>query len=88
MADVEQLFDENTLEEMEQALNIVNETLKHEPIFNDDENLLRQDLDDAEEEEDNTIEDIVVGVYNALPDDAQQNVRDGYLYMTERYFIE
>ena len=83
MADVEQLFDENTLEEMEQALNIVNETLKHEPIFNDDENLLRQDLDDAEEEEDNTIEDIVVGVYTALPEDVQESVAEGYEYMVE-----
>ena len=83
LQDVEQLFNDNSLEEMEEALNIVNDTLKHEPIFTKTQALVRQD-EDVDEEEDNTLEDIAVGVYEALPSDVQDGIREGYENMVER----
>ena len=41
---------------MENAINIVNDTLKHEPIFKKEGLAQRQDSDDEDEEEDNTLE--------------------------------
>lgn len=85
LAEVDQLFNKNTLEDMENAINIVNDTLKHEPIFKKEGLAQRQDSDVEDEEEDNTLEDIVVGVYTALPEDVQESVAEGYEYMVEGY---
>ena len=41
---------------MENAINIVNDTLKHEPIFKKEGLAQRQDSDVEDEEEDNTLE--------------------------------
>ena len=57
LAEVDQLFDKNTLEDMENAINVVNDTLKHEPIFKKEGLALRQEAED--EEEDNTLEGLL-----------------------------
>ena len=83
-----------SVEDVKEAVELVDEALKHEPIFDNslskhelsDVNLIREDLQDleAEEEEDETtLEDIAIGVYQALPEDVQGTIRETYQWGQE-----
>ena len=83
------MIDDNSLDEVNEALDLVENAVSHEPIFSKKEelsefNLIREDLQDLEEEEDTTLEDFVVGVYTALPEDVQDGIREGYQSLVGR----
>ena len=88
IVEVNEMVETNSLEEMEEAVNRVTHVMEYDPVFDPNTVNLRQDdveLDeDEEEEEETSLEDIVVGVYQALPKDVQQGIREGYEYATER----
>ena len=83
----------NSIEEVSEAVELVDDALKHEPIFNDalsktelgDFNSKQdlQALEEEEEEEDTSLEDIAVGIYQALPSDMQEGIRDTYEWGNE-----
>lgn len=92
--EIENMIDENSIEEVSEAVELVDDALKHEPIFNNSlskpENgdfNSKQDLQalDEEEEEDTSMEDIAVGIYQALPSDMQEGIRDTYEWGNEYY---
>ena len=87
IVEVNEMVETNSLEEMEEAVNRVTHVMEYDPVFDPNAVNLRQDdveLDEDEEEEETSLEDIVVGVYQALPKDVQQGIREGYEYATER----
>merc|ERR1711953_434726 len=73
--EVNEMVETNSLEEMEEAVNRVTHVMEYDPVFDPSTVHVRQDdveLDeDEEEEEETSLEDIVVGVYQALPKDVQ-----------------
>ena len=79
IVEVNEMVETNSLEEMEEAVNRVTHVMEYDPVFDPNTVNLRQDdveLDeDEEEEEETSLEDIVVGVYQALPKDVQQGIR-------------
>merc|ERR1712223_1157205 len=88
-------FLKTSVEDVKEAVDLVDEALNHEPIFDhsnlskhelSDVNLLRQDLQDLEsddEEDETTLEDIAIGVYQALPEEVQGTIRETYLWGEE-----
>jgi len=87
--EVNEMVETNSLEEMEEAVNRVTHVMEYDPVFDPSTVHVRQDdveLDeDEEEEEETSLEDIVVGVYQALPKDVQKGIREGYEYAAESY---
>lgn len=97
--EIENMIDENSIEEVSEAVELVDDALKHEPIF--DNSLSKVELGDfnskqdrpgqdlqaleEEEEEDTSLEDIAVGIYQALPSDMQEGIRDTYEWGNEYY---
>ena len=84
------LIEINGIEDITEAVDIVSDAVKHEPIFSkaelSDFNLIREDVDALiAEEEDNTLEDLVADVYQALPTDLQLTIAEGYNTVVERY---
>ena len=97
LEELDEMFEENEIQDIEEAVEIVNEAVQHEPIFSkaelSDFNLIAEDLQELQEkqetaeetEEENTLEDVLVGVYEALPTDVQETIRDGVQTVMERY---
>jgi len=92
--EIENMIDENSIEEVSEAVELVDDALKHEPIFNNSLSKAelgdfnsKQDLQalEEEEEEDTSMEDIAVGIYQALPSDMQEGIRDTYEWGNEYY---
>ena len=86
LEEVNNLVENNAIEEVEEAVHRVTHVMEYDPVFDPNAVNLRQDdveLDE-EEEEDTTLEDIVVGVYQALPKDVQEGIKDTYDYAAER----
>lgn len=94
--EIENMIDENSIEEVSEAVELVDDALKHEPIFNNSLSKAelsdfnsKQDLqaleEEEEEEEDTSMEDIAVGIYQALPSDMQEGIRDTYEWSNEYY---
>ena len=86
----------NSIEEVSEAVELVDDALKHEPIFDDSlskvelgdfnsKQGVKQDLQslEEEEEEDTSMEDIAIGIYQALPSDMQEGIRDTYEWGNE-----
>jgi len=94
--EIEELIEQNSMEDVSEAVELVDDSLKHEPIFSkspfdlskhelSDVNLIREDVEALEEEEDQTLEDIAIGIYQALPEDVQKGVRETYEWGNEYY---
>jgi len=92
--EIENMIDENSIEEVSEAVELVDDALKHEPIFNDSLSKTelgdfnsKQDLQalEEEEEEETSMEDIAIGIYQALPSDMQEGIRDTYEWGNEYY---
>ena len=82
--DVNALFEKNTVSEVEEALNVVTEAMKAEPVFS-------KQIEDNELSETTiattpapSIEDMVVNVYTALPKEVQETIKTGYETVVER----
>ena len=88
--EVSKLIEINGIEDITEAVDSVSDAVKHEPIFSkaelSDFNLIREDVDALiAEEEDNTLEDLVADVYQALPTDLQLTIAEGYNTVMESY---
>merc|ERR1712141_223004 len=75
---------ENTEPRQQKLVGKIIDLIKREQIRNE---IIEEDnaILNENEEEETSLEDIVVGVYQALPKDVQKGIREGYEYAAESY---
>ena len=87
LEEVEELFEKNSVTEVEEALNVVTEALKAEPIFSKQIDIETNEITTSTTSTTTpapTIEDIMTNVYTALPKEVQETIKTGYERAVER----
>lgn len=96
--ELDEMFEENEIQDISDAVDLVTEAVSHQPIFSNkaelsDFNLISEDLEklqekqddeDEDDEEEVTLENMLVTAYQALPEDLQETIKDGVNSVMEK----